>query len=69
MKILLFGDRGCFGTAMSHACMLRNLNYHGLSRQDVDILDDSAIENVIRSHEPSYENISMASPAVQAIPS
>jgi len=37
---------------MSHACMLRNLNYHGLSRQDVDILDDSAIENVIRSHKP-----------------
>ncbi|MBT4932967.1 MAG: NAD(P)-dependent oxidoreductase [Rhodospirillaceae bacterium] len=52
MKFLLFGSSGCFGTAFEAACASRNVDFTGLSHQDIDILNHGDVEALISKQKP-----------------
>jgi len=47
MKILLLGSTGMVGSAIDIVCKERNLNYLGLSHNDIDIRDDDLEDKIL----------------------
>ncbi|WP_224995595.1 family 1 glycosylhydrolase [Cesiribacter sp. SM1] len=50
--ILITGATGTLGRAFARICKIRNISYHILSRQELDITSQESIENALRHYQP-----------------
>ena len=50
--VLIVGESGSLGTAVSHICYERNIHHRLLSKSDVDITDPGAVERIIQELKP-----------------
>ena len=53
MKILLIGASGCFGTAFTYICKIKNVELISYSSKDLNIIDSKSISLIINKINPN----------------